>query len=290
VARAEPQELGRRAFLTTAGAGVALAAGGMASTAFAAEAIPLSGRLVQGGYAFGRAEPRARILVNGQMTGQASASGAFVIGFDRDAHPDLTLETQGPTRKAVRKLTIAPTKYDVQRVGGLAADMVNPTDPKLLERIKHETALKAEGFASHADGDWFKDGFNWPLAHFVVSGRFGNQRILNGEPKPPHYGIDLAAGTGTQIHAPAPGLVTLAVPDMHFDGGITLIDHGQGLISCCLHQSKQLVHKGDFVQRGQVIGMVGMTGRATGPHLCWRLKWRDAHMDPSLLVGGRSPA
>jgi murein DD-endopeptidase MepM/ murein hydrolase activator NlpD len=99
----------------------------------------------------------------------------------------------------------------------------------------------------------------------------------------------MAAPTGTPIHAPAPGIISLAEPNMHFDGGITLIDHGQGLISVYLHQSKQFVRKGDFVKRGQIIGHVGMTGRATGPHLCWRLHWRTRNLDPSLLVGARSP-
>jgi murein DD-endopeptidase MepM/ murein hydrolase activator NlpD len=248
--------------------------------------VPLRGQLVQGGYAIGRAEPRAKILVNGEAVGEAAASGAFVIGFDRDEHPAYDLGLHGPKDSTERKLTIAPTAYDVQRVDGLPQDQVTPTDPALLERIKREAALKHEGFMSLADGDWFKDGFQWPLEHFRVSGRFGNQRILNGEPKPPHYGIDLAAPTGTPIHAPAPGVIALAVPDMHFDGGITLIDHGQGLISVYLHQSQQFVRKGDFVKTGQVIGHVGMTGRATGPHLCWRLKWRTRNLDPSLLTGG----
>ena len=273
------QGLNRRALIQRAGAGVLVGAAG--APAFAAEALPLTGKLVQGGYAIGRARPRATLTVDGQAVGQASTSGLFVIGFDRDEPPAYRLAAGS----ADRSLIIAPTAYDVQRVDGLPQDQVTPTDPALLERIKREAALKAEGFASRADADHFKDGFRWPLEHFVVSGRFGNQRVLNGTPSKPHYGIDLAAPTGTPIHAPAPGLVVLAVPDMHFDGGITLIDHGQGLISVYLHQSKQFVRKGDVVKTGQLIGHVGMTGRATGPHLCWRLKWRTRNLDPSLLVG-----
>ena len=273
------QNLNRRALIQRAGAGVLIGAAG--APAFAAETLPLTGKIVQGGYAIGRAQPRAKVLVDGEATGEASASGLFVIGFDRDEPTAYRLAAGA----ADRSLVIAPTAYDVQHVDGLPQDQVTPTDPALLERIKREAALKAEGFASRADGDGFKDGFKWPLEHFVVSGRFGNQRILNGTPSKPHYGIDLAAPTGTPIHAPAPGIVALAVPDMHFDGGITLIDHGQGLISVYLHQSKQFVRKGDLVTTGQVIGHVGMTGRATGPHLCWRLKWRTRNLDPSLLVG-----
>jgi murein DD-endopeptidase MepM/ murein hydrolase activator NlpD len=275
--------LHRRNLLQGAGA---LAAAGAAGPALAAEALPLTGKLVQGGWAVGRAAPRAVVSLDGEAVTQASASGLYVIGFDRDSHPTADLRVH----KAERTLAIAPTAYDVQRVDGLPQDQVTPTDPALLARIRREAALKAEGFSSRADGDWFKDGFAWPLQHFVVSGRFGNQRVLNGIPSRPHYGIDLAAPQGTPIHAPAPGLVTLAAPDMHFDGGITLIDHGQGLISVYLHQSKQFVRKGDFVRTGQLIGHVGMTGRATGPHLCWRLHWRTRNLDPSLLVGGGRPS
>jgi murein DD-endopeptidase MepM/ murein hydrolase activator NlpD len=252
-----------------------------AAPAFAAEALPLRGRLVQGGYAIGRAQPNAALTVDGEAVGRASASGLFVIGFDRDEPAAYRLAAGSQDRT----LTVAPTSYDVQRIDGLPQSQMAPTDPALLARIKHEAAQKAEGFASRADGDGFKDGFQWPLEHFRVSGRFGNQRVLDGEPKPPHYGIDLAAPTGTPIHAPAPGLIVLAEPAMFFDGGITMIDHGQGLISIYLHQSKQFVRKGDVVKTGQLIGHVGMTGRATGPHLCWRLKWRRRNLDPSLLVG-----
>ena len=272
------EDLNRRALMARAGAGVLTAAAG--APAFAAAALPLTGRLVQGGYAIGRSQPRAQLTVDGEAVGQASASGLFVIGFDRDEPAAYRLAAGASDRN----LTIAPTAYDVQHVDGLPQDQVTPTDPALLERIRREAALKAEGFASRADLDGFKDGFRWPLEHFVVSGRFGNQRILNGAPSKPHYGIDLAAPTGAPIHAPAPGVVALAVPNMHFDGGITLIDHGQGLISVYLHQSKQVVQKGDLVKTGQHIGNVGMTGRATGPHLCWRLKWRSRNLDPSLLA------
>lgn len=266
--------MNRRAFLATA---AALAA---PLPAFAAEPIKVAGRLVQGGFAIGRTAPNAELVLDAKPMGRASASGLFVLGFDRDSAPTTRLETGG----AYRDLSIGQTTYDVQRIDGLPKDQVEPTDPALLERIKREAAMKAEAFASRADGEGFKDGFAWPLDHFRVSGHFGNQRILNGVPKAPHYGIDLAAPTGSPIHAPAPGLVVLAVPDMHFDGGITMIDHGQGLISVYLHQSKQLVARGDRVVRGEHIGDVGMTGRATGPHVCWRLKWRDRNLDPSLLV------
>jgi murein DD-endopeptidase MepM/ murein hydrolase activator NlpD len=164
---------------------------------------------------------------------------------------------------------------------------VAPSDPALLERIAREAALKAEAFASLDDTDHFRDGFVWPVKYTRVSARFGGQRILDGEPQTPHYGVDLAAPPGTPIHAPAAGLVVLAEPDLHYEGGLTLIDHGQGFVAGYLHQSRQFVRKGERVARGQLIGHVGMTGRATGSHLDWRVKWRGRNLDPTLMVGAK---
>ena len=265
---------------------IGLGAAGVAGPALAASPLAVAGRQVQGGYVIGRTAPGASLRLAGQPVGHASAQGFYIIGFDRDAAASATLEIPG---HGAQTLAVTPVGYDVQHVNGVPQDTVTPTDPALLERIKREAALKAAAFASVVEGDWFKDGCRFPLDHFVVSGRFGNQRVLNGTPSRPHYGVDLAAPQGTPIHAPAPGKVVLAEPHLHYEGGLTLIDHGQGLVSCCLHQSAQMVKAGDFVTAGQRIGSVGMTGRATGPHLCWRLKWRGRNLDPSLLVGGRAP-
>ena len=183
-----------------------------------------------------------------------------------------------------RALDIAPGDFPVTRVDGLPPATVEPSDPALLARIAREVELKTEGFASRIDADHFRDGFVWPLTGFRVSSRWGAQRVLNGTPARPHYGIDLAAPLGTDIRAPAAGRVTLAEPDLHFEGGLTLIDHGQGLITAYLHQSRIDVRAGQDVRRGDSLGKVGMSGRATGPHLCWRMKWRNRNMDPSLLT------
>ena len=140
-------------------------------------------------------------------------------------------------------------------------------------------------FASRLDADHFRDGCDWPLPPgFRVSSAWGAQRVLNGTPARPHYGIDLAAPAGTPVLAPAAGRVTLAEPALHFEGGLVLLDHGQGLITAYLHQSRLEVRAGQAVRRGDRLGRVGMTGRATGPHLCWRMKWRDRTAAPSLLV------
>ncbi|MDP1913400.1 M23 family metallopeptidase [Brevundimonas sp.] len=246
--------------------------------------LTLTGRFVQGGHTLGRTWPRALIFVDGESLTAASADGWFIIGFDRDAAASVQIEARLGDRAVRRTLDIARGQFPSTSVSGLPPSTVEPSDPELLARIQREIVLKTEGFASRIDADHFRDGFDWPLEGFRVTSRWGSQRILNGTPARPHYGIDLAAPQGTVIRAPAAGRVALAQPGLHFEGGLVLIDHGQGLITAYLHQSRIDVAAGQELRRGDPIGRVGMTGRATGPHLCWRMKWRDRNLDPSLLV------
>ncbi|MDO9223089.1 MAG: M23 family metallopeptidase [Caulobacter sp.] len=249
----------------------------------------LAGRYRQGGCAIGLTSPRARIFVGDEPVGTASAAGYFFVGFDRDAATETRITVQTELGATMRSLTIAHGEFDIQRIGGLPQNQVTPSDPTLLARIKAEAALKAAGYASRVDGDGFRDGLIVPLKAWRLSARFGGQRILNGLPQTPHFGSDLAAPAGSPIMAPAPGVVSLANPAMHYEGGLTMIDHGQGLVTVYLHQSRIDVAAGDAVVQGQVIGAVGMTGRATGPHLCWRMRWRGRNLDPMLLVGLQPP-
>ncbi|MFC4441303.1 M23 family metallopeptidase [Caulobacter henricii] len=219
----------------------------------------------------------------------ASADGWFFLGFDRDAPLTQILTVTTPDGSASQTLAIAPGDFDIQQINGLAADQVAPEDPLLLARIAAEGERKAKGFSSLADLDAFKDGFVLPVTGARRSARFGGQRILNGEPRRPHFGVDLAAPVGTPVRAPAGGQVSFAETGLHFEGGLVLIDHGQGLITAYLHLSKVIVMAGDLVTQGQEIGAVGREGRATGPHLCWRMKWRGRNLDPSLMVDLRRP-
>lgn len=279
--------------MTPSRRGLILGAGAasLAGPAFAQsnDGLALNGRFVQGGFVMGRAAPRAMVFVNGEALTTASAAGLFIVGLDRDAPPYVDIEVRSPSRVAHRTLSIAPGSFPSTRINGLPQSTVQPSDPALLARIQDEIALKTEGFASRADADDFRSGFAWPLDSYRVTSRWGSQRVLNGTPARPHYGIDLAAPAGSPIRAPADGVVTFARPGMHFEGGLTLVDHGQGLITAYLHQSRIEVLPTQRITRGQIIGRVGSTGRATGPHLCWRMKWRDRNCDPSLLIGQIAP-
>lgn len=275
----------RRAVLATAGAALALPAAARAASPI----LLISGKPQQGGAVIGRTRPRATIVLDGETVGQASARGLFIVGFDRDAGPEARLVVNSPDGSAEHRLQVAPGEFDIQRIDGLAQDQVTPQGEALLARIAAEAERKAVGFASRADGDWFSDGFDMPLQATRVSGRFGGQRILNGVPSRPHYGADLAAPTGTPVISPAPGVVSFAETGLHYEGGLIMIDHGQGLISAYLHLSRVDVAAGQTLTRGQLIGAVGAEGRATGPHLCWRLKWRARNLDPTLLVGVHAP-
>lgn len=251
----------------------------------AAPGLSLTGKFIQGGYAIGRTAPRATIDLDGQALTTASANGWFVIGFDRDAPPTSLLTVTTPDGSAADERTITPGEFDIQRIDGLPPEQVTPTDPILLERLTAENVRKVAGFASQADIEGFRDGFILPVVGARRSARFGGQRILNGEPKRPHYGVDLATPVGTPVRAPAAGIVAFAETGLHFEGGLLLLDHGQGLVTAYLHLSKILVETGTYVQQGDLVAETGKEGRATGPHLCWRMKWRGRNMDPSLLVG-----
>lgn len=251
-----------------------------------ADDLELGGRWVQGGFIIGRTRPEAVVLVDGVELTAASSNGSFILGLDRDAPASTQIAVTTPEGgRFLRTVAIAAGTFPSTRVNGLPPSTIAPSDPALLARIRRESALKVAAFASRDLHDDFADGFIWPLESYRVSSAWGAQRVLNGTPARPHYGIDLAAPRGSVIRAPAAGLVVLAEPDLHFEGGLTLIDHGQGLVTAYLHQSALDVREGQRVRQGEPIGRVGATGRATGPHLCWRMKWRDRNLDPSLMVG-----
>lgn len=249
-----------------------------------------AGAFTQGGIALCRTLPGAALTIDGAEAGAADAEGWAVIGFTRDHGASARIEARAQGAAAAQSYDIAARQFDIQRVDGLPPQTVTPTDPAVIARIQREAALKRTGWDSFAPIEGWLDGFIRPVEGGRVSGTWGNQRILNGVPASPHFGYDIAAPTGTPIRAPAAGVITLAQPDMHYEGGLVFIDHGQGLITMYLHMSRLDVAVGDTIEQGQVIGAVGASGRATGPHLCWRMKWRERQLDPSVAIEGLAQA
>ena len=250
----------------------------------ALQAAVLSGEAVQGGLVFGKTSPGASVFLDGKEV-MVSASGDFVIGFGRDETGERTLVIRAASgQEEYIALPVALRDYDIERVDGLPPKTVTP-DPEALERIREEAKMVSTARARRDQRTDYADGFDWP-AQGRISGVYGSQRVLNGEPRRPHYGLDIAAPTGSPVYAPADGIVTMAHPDMYFSGGTIVLDHGQGLSSSFLHLSKILVEAGTRVKQGDLIAEIGATGRASGPHLDWRMNWLDRRVDPQLLVEG----
>ena len=241
------------------------------------------GELTQGGLVLLTLQPDARALYDGLTLPQYE--GQVVLGFGRDAPLEQSvLFTRGETARAV-DFQLKPRAYVEQRIDGLPPAFVTPP-PDALAKIKREAANKRKARSELTLQGGFAEEFIWPVAG-RITGVYGSQRFYNGEPRRPHYGIDIAAPTGTPVKAPATGRVTLASPDMYFEGGLIFVDHGLGVTSVFMHLETLAVKVGDEVAQGDVIGTVGSTGRSTGPHLDWRIYWADQRIDPALLVPPR---
>lgn len=254
----------------------------LAFSSFASE-LRFEGKFVQGGLVTGFTEPGARVTFDGRKV-RVSDDGVFLIGFGRDAKAQSTLEIAfADGRNSERRIKVARRDYKIQRIDGLPPRKVTPKAED-LKRIREEYALVKAARRRDDPRTDFLRGFIWPAVG-RISGVYGSQRILNGEPRRPHFGVDVAAPVGTPVVAPADGVVTLAHPDMFFSGGTIVIDHGHGLSSSFLHLSEVLVKEGKRVKQGELIARIGATGRVTGAHLDWRMNLFDARIDPQLLVG-----
>ncbi|ACV26835.1 M23 family metallopeptidase [Kangiella koreensis] len=244
--------------------------------------LSLKGDFTQGGLVIGQAVPGAKVEFDGQEV-KVSEDGYFVFGFHRDMPETASLKVSKSEQTETQPITISKRQYNIERIDGLPPSKVTPRKPEVLERIKRETALVAEARAEITDFKYFMQDFIWP-AKGRLSGFYGSQRVLNGDPKRPHFGVDVAAPTGTEVVAPADGVVRLVHPDMYFSGGTIIIDHGFGVNSTFLHLSSVDVEVGESVKQGDFIGRIGATGRATGPHLDWRINWLHHRLDPQLVV------
>lgn len=245
--------------------------------------ILLKGEFVQGGIVIGQAPVGSQIVYDKQNI-LISSDGHFVIGFNRDESHMVNLQITTPDGKTLSNdIQVKKREYKIQSINGLPESKVSPVKSEVLARIKREG--KQVSLARKRNDhrlDYLED-FIWP-ATGSISGVYGSQRVLNGKPKRPHFGVDVAASTGADVVAPASGIITLAAPDMFYSGGTIILDHGHGLSSTFLHLSKLLVKTGQAVKKGELIAKVGATGRATGPHLDWRMNLFKRRVDPQLLV------
>lgn len=253
----------------------------VATPAFAGS-LSLEGPMVQGSLVLGRTGPGTEVTFQGRKI-RVSPEGAFLIGFSRDAARTAKLILRYPDGETLEKtLRVKKREYRIQRIDGLPPKMVTP--PKeALPRIRHENAMIGRARKRDIAIPYFLKGWIWP-AKGRISGVYGSQRILNGVPKRPHFGVDVAAPVGTPIVAPTDGEVTLSARDLYYTGGTVIIDHGHGLSSAFLHMQSVTVRVGRKVRQGDQIGTLGATGRVTGPHLDWRINLFRARLDPALLV------
>lgn len=267
----------------------ALSLGGLGMLGAAAAAAPtapayelLKGEWQQGAVLIGKTDPKAVVEFDGRRL-RLTPDGLFVFGLDRDAAATATLSLRLPGQPAVREQhEVAHYDWPVQRIDGLPPAKVNPP-ATAMARIKKEYAALHAAREPDTALAGFAQNWQWPVQG-VVSGAFGRQRVLNGEAKQPHMGMDIAVPTGTAVKSPAAGIVRLAAKDLYFTGGTLVIDHGHGLFSIFAHLSALKTSVGAQVQQGQTVALSGATGRATGPHLHWGVYWFESHVDPQRLV------
>jgi murein DD-endopeptidase MepM/ murein hydrolase activator NlpD len=248
----------------------------------AANRVELPAEASQGQLVQGRVPPGTRVAL-GTRDVRVSPAGAFVVGVGRDQPQDLRLALafpDGSTQHA--DIRVLKREWPTERVDGVPEKTVNPP-PDIAARIAREQAAVAAARDRDEARTDFAHGFVWPLTG-RISGRFGRQRVYNGTPQSPHSGTDVAAPQGTLLRAPAAGIVTFAEPSLYLTGGTVLLDHGHGVSSAFLHLSRIDVKVGTRVERGGVLGAVGATGRATGPHMHWGLNWFDVRLNPELVA------
>ena len=241
-------------------------------------AVTFEGKFIQGSFILGKTKPGSEVFIDKKKV-KVSSDGYFAFGLGRDRKNDIVITIN--EKKILKK--VFKREYKIQRIDGLEEKKVTPPE-EVYERIKRENKWIGEARAVNSDLAFFKNKFINPLEKAIITGVYGSQRILNGKPKWPHYGIDFAAEEGTEIKAMLDGVVTLAEPDLFYTGGTLIFDHGHGISTLYMHMKKLMVKKGQKVKQGDVIGTVGSTGRSTGAHLDVRLNWFQTRLDPATVL------
>ena len=241
-------------------------------------ATTFKGKFIQGSFILGKTEPGAEVFIDKKKI-KVTSDGYFAFGLGRDRKNDVVITIN--EKKIIKK--VFKREYEIQRIDGLEEKKVTPPE-EVYERIKRENKWIGKARAVNSNLTFFKNKFINPLENAIVTGVYGSQRILNGKPKWPHYGIDFAAEEGTEIKAMLDGVVTLAEPDLFYTGGTLIFDHGHGISTLYMHMKTLMVKKGQKVKQGDVIGTVGSTGRSTGAHLDVRLNWFQTRLDPATVL------
>jgi len=249
---------------------------------FKVSAVEFNGKFIQGHFIIGKTDPSSKVKIDKKQI-RVSKDGYFAFGLSRDRKYDvvITIEKNGVKEKITKR--IQKRQYNIQRLDGLEEKMVKHTE-EVYERIKKDNKLIAKASAVDTDLDYFKDKFIIPVEDAIITGVYGSQRILNGKPKWPHYGLDFAQDEGAPVKAMINGTVTLAETDLYYTGGTLIFDHGHGISTLYMHLNEIFVKKGQKVKQGEVIGTVGATGRATGAHLDVRLNWFGVRLDPATVL------
>lgn len=244
--------------------------------------VELVGKMEQGALIRGQVAPGTQVYLNDESI-QITPEGAFAFGFSRESEPEQVLKLIYPDGLTqIKPLSIASKEYKIDRVNGISKKIMTP-DPKAVKRSREDSKQVKAARGQFSELSAFTQDFIWPLTG-RISGVYGSQRVYNGKPGNPHYGVDVAAKTGTVVVAPADGIISLSVADMFYSGGTLILDHGYGVSSSFLHLSKLYVEPGESVKQGQPIAEVGATGRVTGPHLDWRVNWYQMRLDPVTIV------
>ena len=241
-------------------------------------AVTFDGKFIQGSYILGKTDPGSEVFIDKKKV-RVTTEGFFAFGLGRDRKNDvvITINKERFVKKVLKR------KYNIQKIDGLEKKKVNPPE-EIYERIKKENKLIGTARNINSELTFFKNKFIIPVENAIITGVYGSQRILNGELKWPHYGLDFAADEGAKIKAMLDGTVTLAENDLFYTGGTLIFDHGHGISTLYMHMEKILVEKGQKVKQGDIIGTVGSTGRATGAHLDVRLNWFDVRLDPAAVL------
>ena len=240
--------------------------------------VEFKGKFEQGSFILGKTDPGSKVSIDNRKV-KVSKDGFFAFGIGKDRKYDVII-TEGD-KKIIKQ--IQKRKYNIQKIDGLPKKKVTPPE-EFYVRIKKENKLIVDAREINSDLSFFKEKFILPVDDAIVTGVYGSQRILNGIPKWPHYGLDFAQKKGTPVKAMNNGIATLVEQDLFYTGATLIFDHGHGISTLYMHMDKIFINKGDHVKKGDIIGTVGSSGRSTGPHLDVRLNWFGIRLDPATIL------